>query len=65
MYAFGGAFEAADCENCEAMAGPFPAPPPDGGAGIEHQELTQKVMKIRKDFPESWIWTSLVAIEKK
>jgi hypothetical protein len=57
------------------MAGPPPLPPPaPAPAGefeerasleVERPQNSRTITKIRKDFPESWIWTSLIAEKKE
>jgi hypothetical protein len=32
---------------------------------VEKPQNSQTITKIRKDFPESWIWTSLIAEKKE
>ena len=58
------------------MAGPLPPPPPAPAPAaaaveerssleIERPQNSRTITKIRKDFPESWIWTSLIAKKKE
>lgn len=62
MYGFKGGFGAGGAagEEDKIMFKMVVSTPATADFGSE-----QNVVKIRKNFPESWIWTSLVAIEKK